>query len=429
MRATIKTLGCRLNQAESAQLSAELAASGFEVVPFPAACDVCVIHSCAVTAAAERETVRLCRTVRRKSPAAFIVLAGCVAEASADLAHAGVPADWIVPQCEKGGIAAKLAARFGLGACGPQRMQEIVPAFDSTRALLRIQDGCSFGCAYCIVPRARGPSRSRPMAGIIAEARALAARGHRELVLTGANIGTWRESSSDLVDLIETLEGIPEVARLRVGSVEPATVELRLIEHMAASEKLCRYLHLPLQSGDDGVLASMGRRYTASQYMAVIEKAVAAMPLVGVGTDIVTGFPGETQEAFRRTRDLIAAGPFSNLHVFPYSERPGTRAASMDGSVPPATRRERARNLIALGEEKRQSFATRFLGRTVEVLLERRTSAGRMTGWTGEYLEAELADTAATANEVVAFSVRDAVGGRLFDGRQTPDHWQSTETT
>jgi threonylcarbamoyladenosine tRNA methylthiotransferase MtaB len=415
MRIAIKTLGCRLNQAESAELAARFQARGFEVVPFGADCDACLIHSCAVTAAAERESVRLSRAARRRCPSATIVLAGCVAEtASSNLADRS-GADWVVPQKEKPDLPEKMAARFGLAPHFGPKAEGVAPLFDSTRALLRVQDGCSFCCAYCIVPRARGPSRSRPMNAIVAEARLLADRGHKEIVLTGANLGTWQDGERNLIHLLERIERIEGIARLRVGSVEPATIELPLIAFMANSAKLCRYLHMPMQSGDDGILASMGRRYTVGHYRAVLEKALSLMPLVGLGTDIVTGFPGESDSAFRNTKALVESYPFSNLHVFPYSERPETRAVSMPDSVPPLVRRGRARELILLGENLRQAFARRHVGRTVTVLVERQTRDNRAVGWTGEYLEAILSETPAAPKRVVTFTAKRADGGRLFD--------------
>jgi threonylcarbamoyladenosine tRNA methylthiotransferase MtaB len=415
MRVAIKTLGCRLNQAESAGLAAGFIAAGFAVVPFGSECEVCLIHSCAVTATAEREAVRLSRGVRKRWPSAFILLAGCMAEASAPEVVSRSCADWVVPQRDKEDIPARVAARLGLATGAPRGERRLTPVFNSTRAALRIQDGCSFGCAYCIVPKARGPARSRPMPDILAEARALADHGHRELVLTGANIGTWRDGTVNLVGLLAQLERIDGILRLRVGSIEPATVELPLIEFMSSSTKLCRYLHLPLQSGDDSVLKAMGRRYSAAEYRAVIDRATTLMPAIGLGTDIVTGFPGESDPAFRSTVALIAAHPFSNLHVFPYSERPGTVAASMPDTVPPATRRARARELIAMGDAKRQEFASRFVGLGVAALIERRTRTGRITGWTGEYLEAEITDGTAAPGQVAVFTPARAVGGRLLD--------------
>lgn len=418
MRVSIKTLGCRLNQAESADLAGRFVASGFEVVPFGEPCDACLIHSCGVTAAAESETVRLTRAARRRLPSAIVVLAGCVAETAAADVLSRSGADWIIPQDRKAEIPARLAAHFNLRHNPATEDEPVTPAFDSTRALLRIQEGCSFGCAYCIVPRARGPARSRPMDTLLAEARSLVQRGHKELVLTGTNIGTWQHGAKDLVDLLAALEGIAGLDRIRVGSVEPATVELRLIDHMALSSKLCRHLHLPLQSGDDTILNSMGRRYTVALFREAVEKAVSTIPLVGLGTDIVTGFPGESEAAFDNTAALLRDYPFCNLHVFPYSERPGTRAATMPGSVGTEVRRARARELIAMGENMRQAFAGRFVGKPVTVLVERFDRDGNAVGWTSEYLEAVLSGPSRTPNQIVTFTPLRAVRGRLMDDPQ-----------
>jgi threonylcarbamoyladenosine tRNA methylthiotransferase MtaB len=188
-----------------------------------------------------------------------------------------------------------------------------------------------------------------------------------------------------------------------------------LIEFMTTSVKLCRHLHLPMQSGDDAILAAMGRRYTVAQYRATLDKALSSMPMIGLGSDVVTGFPGESDSAFQNTKALLKSYPFSNLHVFPYSERPGTRAATMPGSVEPGVRHHRARELIDLGKDMRHAFACRFVDRPVSVLVERPPHGGGLIGWTGEYLEAVLSRTPATPNQVVSFTASRAVDGRLLD--------------
>jgi threonylcarbamoyladenosine tRNA methylthiotransferase MtaB len=252
--------------------------------------------------------------------------------------------------------------------------------------LLKVQDGCDFFCAYCIVPHTRGDPVSRPFDDCLREAARFIGEGYREIVVTGCNIACYADGGRRLPDLLDALAGLPDIGRLRLGSVEPGTVEGEVGALMAARGNICRFLHLPVQSGDDGVLTRMGRRYTAAQLAETVGRIEALMPDAAFGADVICGFPGETDAAFERTVQMIRDLPFSNLHVFPYSERPGTPASGFDGCVPPDERRRRAKRLIALGQEKRAAFARRFVGKTVEVLVEQFDREGRARGWSGEYV-------------------------------------------
>ena len=426
MRVSIKTLGCRLNLAESATMAGGFAALGFDVVPEDSAdADIHVLHSCAITHAAEMESLRLVRHARRElGPAAFLVAAGCSVElpgAEARFREAG--ADLVVRQIDKPRLAQLVAERLRsspaiptcaaapLGAPSPtiptcaeapsRGCAVPAPLFPTTRAFLKVQDGCAFRCSYCIVPDTRGAPRSLPFATVLEEARALWSRNFREIVLTGVNIACYRSGGRSLRDLAAAILALPERAggRLRLASVEPATAERELLELAAAKSGLCRFFHFPLQSGDDGVLRAMRRHYTAAEYEAVLDRAIELMPDACLGADVITGFPGEDDAAFENTRRLLERHPFGNLHVFPYSERPGTPAASMPGAVPVEVRRERTRELVRLADEKRAAFAARFVGREVEVLVERILPDGTGVGWTGEYVETRIAGcTAADAN-------------------------------
>lgn len=402
MRAAFKTLGCRLNQAETAHMAAAFQTAGYALVPFGQDCEVCVIHGCAVTANAERNSLRCARAQRRRYPHAVIVLAGCVGETPAGRAAGKSCADLVIGQKDKFDLPRLIARRFDLRAPCPGE-PVVHPVFESTRALLRVQNGCDFGCAYCIVPHTRGPASSRPWADLLSEAADLAVRGYRELVLTGANLGCYRDGRRDLSDLLRALERIPDIRRLRISSIEPTTVEARLPDLFRGSVKLCRFLHLPVQSGDNGVLERMGRRYTIETYRAFVLDLVAAVPDIGLGTDIIAGFPGETREAFLNTVRLVRDLPFSNLHVFPYSPRPDTLAASLPNRVPAPVVTRRVRLLRKLGDAKRRAFAKRFLNRTVSVLIEASDGAGRGRGWTAEYLPARTPHVPARPNEIHSF--------------------------
>lgn len=387
-------------------MTARFALAGYSTVPFGSPSDVTVIHGCAITAKAEHSSLYAARQARRTRADTLVVLAGCPAETLGETLRGDASIDLTIGQAGKFTIPDLLhklqPERFPapIGATTPA-----LPRFDTQRALVKVQDGCDFGCAYCIVPAARGKPRSRPIADILAEARRLAEAGFRELVLTGANLGVYAEGNRRLTDLLREVEALPGVERIRLSSIELTTSEREIIGHMAASTKLCHFMHLPLQSGDDRILAAMGRRYTATDFRRTVEKAVAAMPHVGLGTDLIVGFPGEDERAFSNTVSLVRDLPFSNLHVFPYSKRPGTRADAMPDQVPESLKKERLHRLVETGTAKRRVFATRFMGQTVSVLVERVDAHGAAHGWTGEYLEAVVTAPNLTPRQLVKMIV------------------------
>ncbi|MEK6605235.1 MAG: MiaB/RimO family radical SAM methylthiotransferase, partial [Nitrospirota bacterium] len=263
---------------------------------------------------------------------------------------------------------------------------EGVGDYESTRAHLKVQDGCNFMCSFCIIPFSRGHERSRRPDDILREAEGLVARGHRELVVTGVNVGRYACEGRSIDDVIGMLEGVPGLDRIRISSIEPTTISDQLLERMAGPSKLCRYLHIPLQSGDDGVLEAMNRRYTSKAYAAFIEKAIRTVPDLGLGTDIMVGFPGETDTAFANTRGLAADLPFSYFHVFSYSPRHGTAALKLPDAIPAGTITARREELCALSRAKRLAFYHRRVGQTVSVLFEARNQSGLFTGLTDNYI-------------------------------------------
>lgn len=416
----IKTMGCRLNHAEAATIAGALVYEGFDVVDADARCDMLVLHTCVITAAAQNQVMRLVRSAKRHG-VGNVVLSGCATSIveSAKLFDAGV--DVIVDK--------KTEAVTGNGDAVTQRIGEIVaralsdtaqhaylPAFTSTRASVKVQDGCDFRCAYCIVPDTRGEPRSRSVSEILEEIAGLAQQGFREVVLTGVNVACWRDGGMGLADLAREAAMIDGLARIRLSSVEPGTAERALVDVMAeAGSRLCHMLHYPLQSGDAGVLRRMCRRYTPDMYRDAVSYALSRVPRLGLGADVITGFPGEDDAAFAETVRMIETYPFSNLHVFPYSERPGTPAAVLDGVVPVHVRRERTRELIALGARKREVFASSFVGEGVEVLVERVDAKGIGRGWTSEYVEARVGGlTEVDVGQIVRFEVESATEGWLF---------------
>ncbi|MDX9866909.1 MAG: MiaB/RimO family radical SAM methylthiotransferase [Kiritimatiellia bacterium] len=393
MTVAFKTFGCRLNQAETAQYAAAFAAAGIANVPFGAPADIVVVHTCTVTRTAEDTCLKQLRHLRRNAPEALLVVSGCAVETVPARALDALTVDLVVPREHKDELVARVLRRLGVGSPLPP-----VPCRPiAHRATLKIQDGCDFACAYCIIPHTRGKPQSRPFDACVREARDRIAAGFAEIVVTGCNIACYEDAGRRLPDLLAALANLPGLGRLRIGSLEPGTVEREVIALMAECAVICRFLHLPVQSGDNTVLARMRRRYTIEEVAATVSDAVGRMPDLGLGADLIAGFPGETPEEFARTKHWVSRLPFSNLHVFPFSERPGTPAAAFGGTVPQAERKRRVRELNRIRTRMRGAFAGQFIGRTVRVLIERVDAAGRGSGWTGEYLGCRVEGLTASA--------------------------------
>ncbi|GIX48092.1 MAG: tRNA (N(6)-L-threonylcarbamoyladenosine(37)-C(2))-methylthiotransferase MtaB [Candidatus Tectimicrobiota bacterium] len=413
LRASFYTLGCRLNQAETATLSATFAARGYQIVDFGDDTDVCVINTCAVTESAAAQCRQVVRAVLRRSPQAYVVVTGCYAQADAEALRRIPGVDLIVGNADK----LRLLELFDV----PRKEEtprvvrrkpvergdftlDAVGRYSETRANLKIQDGCNFACAFCIIPFTRGGPRSRRLDDLVREAEALVARGHREIVLTGVNIGTYCSDGHDLLAVVQALEAIAGLERLRISSIEPTTLPEGLVEWMATSRKLCPHLHIPLQSGDDEVLRRMRRRYTRADFAALVERIAACVPDVCLGTDAMVGFPGEDERAFANTRALLADLPLAYIHVFPYSERPHTAAQHYPDKVPPPVVQARSRLLRELSARKKAAFYRRFVGRTLRVLFER-CEDGLYTGFSDNYVKVGVESAQALANALLPVRV------------------------
>jgi len=401
--------------------------AGYEVVPFGHPCEVCIVHGCTITRTAELKSLRYARSARGQDASPLVVLAGCVVEAASEEVRSAFGADLIVGQDGKFRLPEiidshlpRINLREGDGdgedvvatpLCGVNPRDDDQCASEQkasipsrrTRALVKVQDGCDFRCAYCIVPAARGSPISLPAEQILLQVRGLAASGCNEIVLTGANLGCYADGETRLIDLLTAIELVSGIRRVRLSSIELSTVERQIIDFMTQSDKLCHYLHVPLQTGDNGLLAAMGRRYTVEDYRKFIDYASARIPLLGLGTDVLVGLPGESKGAFENTLALVRDLPFSNLHVFPYSKRAGTRAAAMPGHISSAEKRRRAAFLLELAPLKKQAFAEACLEHPVAALIEKVEPDGSGTGWTGEYMEARVTRTDIAPNTIVTF--------------------------
>ncbi|MBI2353625.1 MAG: tRNA (N(6)-L-threonylcarbamoyladenosine(37)-C(2))-methylthiotransferase MtaB [Deltaproteobacteria bacterium] len=376
-RVAITTLGCKTNQFESAAMAEQLVKAGYSVVPFTEAADIYVVNSCTVTARTDAETRRLIRRARRLNPHSRIVATGCYAQVAPGELERMPEVDSVLGNREKQAIA-------GLLATGESRVSDIAAEKEAgplalssfaehTRAFLQVQNGCDSFCAYCIVPHARGRSRSVPPGEVLEGIGNLAANGYREVVLTGIHLGAYGldlTPSSSLTGLVQRIDASHLVPRLRIGSVEPNELGDDLIGLLASSESICPHLHLPLQSGSDTVLRRMGRRYTAAFFRQRLARVAALLPDAFIGADVIAGFPGETEQEFAETLRLVEDLPFSDLHVFPFSRRPGTRAADLPDQVAAGVVKERAERLRNCAALKRAAFLERNLERELRVLVQ-----------------------------------------------------------
>jgi threonylcarbamoyladenosine tRNA methylthiotransferase MtaB len=411
-RASLHSLGCRLNQAETSVLESQLRRRGYTVVEWGERTDLLVVNTCSVTAEAERTCRYVIRKTLKHSPDAFVAVTGCYAQTGSHQLRNIPGIDLIVGNQYKSSLPEflpppellrKQPSAEMLHTKTITREDFVLPAYgqsEATRALLKIQDGCNVMCSFCLIPFARGHERSRRLDDILAEAELLAARSHRELVLTGVNIGQFDFQGVGLTGLIDRLESIHGIERIRLSSIEPTTVTGPLLEKMSRSGKLCPYLHLPLQSGNDGVLAAMNRPYDVRSFVSLVDHAVSTIPDLALGTDLMVGFPEESERAFQDTVDLCHRLPFSYFHVFTYSKRPGTAAAQMLHHVPAEVARQRAQTLAAMSREKRLAFAERSIGNSVSVLFERGETEGMRLGTTANYLKVGVALNKDLAHQV-----------------------------
>jgi threonylcarbamoyladenosine tRNA methylthiotransferase MtaB len=388
MKVYLTSLGCRLNHSELETMARRFTAAGHVVVSDASRADVCVLNTCAVTAGAERKSRRRVRALARANLAARVAVVGCYAtlapERCADLP--GVA--WVIPNADK-----DRTVEITNGGSPISNLRspilDLPRPYGRTRAFVKVQDGCDNHCTYCIVRLLRGPSRSRPLAEVVAEVQALAEAGCREAVLTGVNLGAYGrdlERPGGLRVLIEALLADTDLPRLRLSSLEPWDVDEGLLR-LWEDARLCRQLHLPLQAGCDETLRRMGRRITTRAFAQLVEDARTAVPDVAVTSDVIVGFPGEDQAAFRASYEFVASMAFARLHVFSYSPRPGTPAARLPGRVKRKEVRKRARAMRDMGGERARQFRGRFVGRELKVLWEQRRRDGLWAGLTGNYIQ------------------------------------------
>jgi threonylcarbamoyladenosine tRNA methylthiotransferase MtaB len=407
--AALKTLGCKLNQYETEALREALESVGYKVVDFTDDADLYIVNTCTVTARSDYKSRQLARSALKRNPGARLVVTGCAAHLDPERFAAEGAGVVVVNNDDK----PRVLEILGEG----ERADEVSYFRDKTRFFLKVQEGCDHNCAYCRVVLARGPARSRASAEVATEVARAVDSGVKEIVLTGVNIGGYGADleGPDLGGLVEEIVEKPGDFRVRLSSVDPADLDDALIELVAGHPRVCPHVHLPLQSGDDRVLAAMRRRYTVAKYKEVCERLLELNGSIAVGGDVMAGLPGEDETAFENTLALVEELPFAYLHVFPYSPRPGTDAASMADQVMPEVRTERAAVLREAAALKKKTFAARNLGAVRRTLIEEAIDkeTGRHVGITDNYLHLLVKDAEGRENTFADLIVSEE-GGRLY---------------
>jgi len=424
----VATLGCKVNQCDSAALTRNLQSAHFALVPFNAFADAYIINTCTVTAFADFQARQLIRRALRLNPQARIIVTGCCAQIQAQTLAAIDGVTYVVGNDQKHQIPGLLNHE----AVGSQRIiasdiflqKNFLSAPASgiagrTRAFFKIQDGCNAFCSYCIVPFARGKSRSLPVSNVLTGTQDFIRQDFQEIVLTGIHLGHYGHDLQPETDLTRTLETIlsqnPNV-RFRLSSIEPNEISDELLQLFGRHENLCPHLHIPLQSGDDSILKMMKRHYDTAFYRALIEKVAKTVSDIAIGIDVMVGFPGEGDKEFGHTLNLLEEQPVAYLHVFPYSERPGTAALAIQPKVPEKIKKERATILRELGVKKKETFSRQFLGKTLPVLVEqaRDKKTGLAKGFSHNYLPVLLdKHPASLVNTIVMARIEHYQEGKL----------------
>lgn len=420
IRVAIATLGCKVNNYESAGIAEELESRGFSIVPFDSVADIYIVNTCTVTKKTDYQSRQLIRRANRKNPSASIIATGCYAQIDPETLSELPGVTMVVGTKEKETIpdfiekgTEKSIISNNIDHNDSFHGLPVTKFPGQTRAYLKVQDGCNSFCSYCIIPYARGRSRSLPEDDVIKRIASLCESGYREIVLTGIHLGIYGQDlhhSGSLSSLLGRIENETKIERLRISSIEPMEITDDILGLIKESSIICRHLHIPLQSGDNSILNAMNRNYNTEQFRERIAKIVKMVPEIGIGIDVMTGFPGEGDKEFENTRIFIEQLPVAYLHVFPYSMRPTTCASAFSGHIPDNIKKERAKILREIGREKRTAFNRRFVGKRLSVLVEGKNDreTGSMKGYSDNYIPMILEE----ADEYPANSIAEVKGIR-----------------
>ncbi len=426
--ASVVTLGCRLNQADSALLCDRLRRCGFQIVDedYEESPNLVIVNSCTVTATAARKTRQLLTSIRHKHPYAYIILTGCAAEVDEELKEDS-DFDILLTKAEKKNLESILERRFNIQHHDykpSETVDETVFKEDAvayfpfkSRANLKIQEGCNNFCTYCIVPYARGRERSRDVEEIMADFKQLLEAGFHEIVITGVNVCNYNCGGLDLVGLLEKLIAVESDFRIRLGSTEPGEILPRVIDLMASTPKICDFLHLPLQAGTDEILKAMGRKYTLAEYKSMIDCARSKMPHIHIGSDLIVGFPGETAELFEQSCEFVKSMHFANLHVFPFSPRKGTKAEKLPGRIPVEEMVRRVEATKPIKAACAAEFAKSLIGTELSVLFERTLANNGYEGWSSNYVKVRTRSPKSILKEIHTVKVNAGNDENILSGK------------
>lgn len=421
-KAALHNLGCKVNAYETEAMQEMLEHNGYEIVPFAEGADVYVINTCTVTNMADRKSRQMLHRARKMNPNAVVVAAGCYVQAQG--AKADDCIDIIIGNNKKKDLIAILDEHFAkIEEKEPQvelidiahtheyEEMRVSRQAEHTRANVKVQDGCNQFCSYCIIPYARGRVRSRKMEDVLAEVHTLASNGYQEIVLTGIHLSSYGiDTGENLLELIRAVHQVEGILRIRLGSLEPRIITREFAEGIAALPKMCPHFHLSLQSGCNATLKRMNRRYTAEEYYEKCELLREVFDHPALTTDVIVGFPGETEEEFRESKAFLEKVNFYETHIFKYSRRQGTKAAEMKDQVPEPVKTERSNQLIALGKVNKKAFEDRLIGQTVEVLMEeeiQRDSETWQIGHTREYVKVGRKTEENLANQLINVEIEN----------------------
>lgn len=422
------TLGCKVNQFETEAMTELLEKEGFKVIPQGEKSDIYIINTCAVTKESERKSRQFINKAKRGNPFALIVALGCSVQLNGEKLKEETNADIIIGTKHKGNIGEIIKEKLNdieLGSQieefnGRENFEElkITGVHDKTRANIKIQDGCSQYCSYCIIPYVRGPIRSRNHMDIVEEIKKVAANGYKEIVLNGIHISSYGRDvcqKDALIKLIEDINDIDGIERIRLGSLEPKLITEDFVQRYSNLNKVCDHFHLSLQSGSDSVLKRMNRKYTTTEYKDNVEIIRKFMPDAGITTDIIVGFPGETEDEFQETLNFVKAIEFSRIHVFKYSAREGTKAAQMSSQVEETVKSQRSKELISLSNDISKEFMNKFMGKDMTVLIETQNNGNIFEGYTTNYLKVFVKSDIDIKNRIVNVPIKSFKNDYLLD--------------
>ncbi len=387
----VHTLGCKVNQYETELITNQLLGYGFRLVDFSESADVYVINTCTVTKKSDQKSRQWIARAIRRNQDAMIAVTGCYAQRAKTQVEQMDGVGLVIGNESKTKLAEQVCDTLNIKSSS-RRSMDIRQHFH-TRALIKVQDGCDNFCSFCVVPHVRGAPRSRPLNKILTETSELIFLGVKEIVLTGINLGKYGQDlvpKLGLIDLVKAVQEIQLLARFRLSSIEVNDITAQMIDCISSSGKFCHHLHIPLQSGDDQILQRMNRNYSVEQYLRTIGELKQRMPDLALTTDVMVGFPGETTTQFKKTKVAMEKAAFRKAHVFRYSDREGTKAVSFTGKVSQQTKEARSKELIELSHELSSSYLDAFVGRTLQVLVERVNEEGHGSGITDNYMKVEF---------------------------------------